>query len=144
MKLQETKEKKAFFDQSFQPAEWARFFGEDKLIYSSSKNSTGNDLYEWTDEPFLDLFVSNIDSLGDLGEPNKISGDINTPFHESSAILSRDKKTMYFTRNNFYKGDLSFDKNKQVNLKIYKAQSEDGETWTNVQAWTCVQIWRCA
>ena len=109
------------------------FYGEDKLIYSSTINSTGNDLYEWTDEPFLDLFVSDIDSLGNLNEPNKILGDINTPFHESSAILSRDKKTMYFTRNNFYKGDLSFDKNKQVNLKIYKAQSEDGETWTNIQ-----------
>ena len=109
------------------------FYGEDKLIYSSSINSTGNDLYEWTDEPFLDLFVSEIDSLGNLGEPDKISGDINTPFHESSAILSRDKKTMYFTRNNFYKGDLSFDKNKQVNLKIYKALSEDGETWTNIE-----------
>ena len=29
--------------------------------------------------------------------------------------------------------DLDFDKNKQVNLKIYKAESEDGETWGNIQ-----------
>lgn len=109
------------------------FYGENKLIYSSTISSTGNDLYEWTDEPFLDLFISDIDSLGNLSDPKQVIGDINTPYHESSAILSKDKKTLYFTRNNFFKGDLDFDKNKQVNLKIYKAESEDGETWGNIQ-----------
>ena len=109
------------------------FYGENKLIYSSTISSTGNDLYEWTDEPFLDLFISDIDSLGNLSDPKQVIGDINTPYHESSAILSKDKKTLYFTRNNFFKGDLDFDKNKQVNLKIYKAESEDGENWGNIQ-----------
>ena len=109
------------------------FYGENKLIYSSTISSTGNDLYEWTDEPFLDLFISEVDSLGNLSDPKQITGDVNTPYHESSAILSKDKKTLYFTRNNFFKGDLDFDKNKQVNLKIYKAESEDGETWGNIQ-----------
>tara|TARA_Y100001970_G_scaffold19388_1_gene21818 strand:+ start:7231 stop:10248 length:3018 start_codon:yes stop_codon:yes gene_type:complete len=109
------------------------FYGENKLIYSSTISSTGNDLYEWTDEPFLDLFISDIDSLGNLSDPKQVTGDVNTPYHESSAILSKDKKTLYFTRNNFFKGDLDFDKNKQVNLKIYKAESEDGETWGNIQ-----------
>ena len=109
------------------------FYGENKLIYSSTISSTGNDLYEWTDEPFLDLFISELDSLGNLSNPKQVTGDVNTPYHESSAILSKDKKTLYFTRNNFFKGDLDFDKNKQVNLKIYKAESEDGETWGNIQ-----------
>ena len=109
------------------------FYGENKLIYSSTISSTGNDLYEWTDEPFLDLFISEVDSLGNLSDPKQVTGDVNTPYHESSAILSKDKKTLYFTRNNFFKGDLDFDKNKQVNLKIYKAESEDGETWGNIQ-----------
>ncbi len=109
------------------------FYGENKLIYSSTISSTGNDLYEWTDEPFLDLFISELDSLGNLSNPKQVTGDVNTPYHESSAILSKDKKTLYFTRNNFFKGDLDFDKNKQVNLKIYKAESDDGETWGNIQ-----------
>jgi len=109
------------------------FYGENKLVYSSTISSTGNDLYEWTDEPFLDLFISEIDSLGNLSDAKQITGDVNTPYHESSAILSKDKKTLYFTRNNFFKGDLEFDKNKQVNLKIYKAESEDGENWGNIQ-----------
>ena len=61
-----------------------------------------------------------------------ISGQVNTDYHESSAIVTKDKKKMYFTRNNYTKGKLGKDKNKQVNLKIYSAESDDGKEWSNI------------
>ena len=108
------------------------FFGDDKLFFSTTKNSTGNDEFEWSGEPFLDLFVADLDSIGNLSNPQMISGQVNTDYHESSAIVTRDKKKMYFTRNNYTKGKLGKDKNKQVNLKIYSAESEDGKEWSNI------------
>jgi outer membrane protein OmpA-like peptidoglycan-associated protein len=61
-----------------------------------------------------------------------ISGKVNTEYHESSAIITIDKKKIYFTRNNYTKGKLGKDKYKQVNLKIYSAESDDGEDWSNI------------
>ncbi len=109
------------------------FYGDDKIIFSSTSSSTGDDYYEWSGEGFLDLFIADIDTDGNLINPEAISGDINTEYHESSAVLTKDKKIMYFTRNNYFSGKLGFDKNKQVNLKIYKAESDDGEDWGNIQ-----------
>ena len=110
------------------------FYGDDKIIFSSTASSTGDDLYEWSGERFLDLFIADMDSEGNLINPEPLSGDINTEYHESSAILTKDKKIMYFTRNNYYSGKLGFDKNKQVNLKIYRAESDDGgEVWNNIE-----------
>lgn len=108
------------------------FFGDDKLFFSSTKNSTGNKEFEWSGEPFLDLFTADLDSIGNLSNPQKISGKVNTEFHESSAIVTKDKKKMYFTRNNYTKNKLGKDKNKQVNLKIYSAESNDGKDWSNI------------
>ena len=108
------------------------FFGDDKLFFSSTKNATGNKEFEWSGEPFLDLFVADLDSVGNLSNPQMISGKVNTEYHESSAIITIDKKKIYFTRNNFTKGKLGKDKYKQVNLKIYSAESDDGEDWSNI------------
>ena len=108
------------------------FFGDDKLFFSTTKNSTGNKEFEWSGEPFLDLFVADLDSIGNLSNPQMISGQVNTEYHESSAIVTKDKKKMYFTRNNFTKGKLGKDKFKQVNLKIYSAESDDGKEWSNI------------
>ena len=74
-----------------------------------------------------------MDSEGNLINPEPLSDNINTEYHESSAILTKDKKIMYFTRNNYYSGKLGFDKKKQVNLKIYRAESDDGEVWNNIE-----------
>ena len=109
------------------------FYGDDKIIFSSTASSTGDDLYEWSGERFLDLFIADMDSNGNLINRESLSGEINTEYHESSAVLTKDKKVMYFTRNNYYSGKLGFDKNKQVNLKIYKAESDDGEVWKNIE-----------
>jgi outer membrane protein OmpA-like peptidoglycan-associated protein len=108
------------------------FFGDDKLFFSTTKNSTGDKKFEWSGEPFLDLFVTDLDSIGNLSNPQMISGQVNTEYHESSAIVTKDKKKMYFTRNNYTKGKLGKDKFKQVNLKIYSAESDDGKEWSNI------------
>tara|TARA_B100000614_G_scaffold261805_1_gene292712 strand:- start:977 stop:3964 length:2988 start_codon:yes stop_codon:yes gene_type:complete len=109
------------------------FYGDDKIIFSSTASSTGDDLYEWSGERFLDLFIADMDSNGNLINREPLSGEINTEYHESSAVITKEKKVMYFTRNNYYSGKLGFDKNKQVNLKIYKAESDDGEVWKNIE-----------
>ena len=80
------------------------FFGQNKLVFSSTFQASGQRDYDWTGEPFLDLYIADIGDEGQLENTQKIEGDINTAFHESSAVFTKDLKTVYFTRNNYKNG----------------------------------------
>ena len=94
------------------------------LIYASSKGNGKH--YNWNNKPFLDLYQMNPDESS-----FKLSEDINSKYHESSAAITKDGKTMYFTRNNYYKRKLKRSNEKIYGLKLYKASLVDGE-WRNI------------
>ncbi|WP_372801728.1 OmpA family protein [Lutibacter sp.] len=106
----------------------ASFFN-DKIIFSSTRNE-GNS-YQWNEQPYLDLFEAILTESGDIITPKPIAGNINTKLHESNAIVTKDGKTMYFTRNSFINNKKQRDKHKVTHLKIYKAQLINNN-WTNV------------
>jgi len=108
------------------------FYGEDKVVFASSLDATGSQKFKWSNEPFLDLFTAQIDSLGNLLQREELRGNVNTKYHESTATISMDGKTMYFTRNNFFKGRLKSSKDKQVKLKIYKATKKQ-DSWSDIK-----------
>ncbi|PVW16335.1 OmpA family protein [Marixanthomonas spongiae] len=109
------------------------FYG-DKVVYAASKtNSEGTKVAEWNAQPFLDLYVADVDENGDLINAQPLPGDINTKYHESTPVFSKDGKTMYFTRNNYLDGKKGKDRNKTVRLKLYKATKSGDHFWTHVK-----------
>ena len=108
------------------------FYDDDRIIFASSKEATGNKKFKWSDEPFLDLFIAKIDSAGNLYGREPLKGDINTKYHESTATISKDGNTMYFTRNNYFKGRLKSARDKEVKLKIYKATKQN-DSWGSIE-----------
>ena len=108
------------------------FYNDNKVVFASSLDATGNKKFKWSNEPFLDLFIAKIDSLGNLSNREQLKGSVNTKYHESTATLSKDGNTMYFTRNNFYGGRLKSSKDKEVKLKIYKA-TKNQDTWGDIE-----------
>ena len=108
------------------------FYDDDRIIFASSKEATGNKKFKWSDEPFLDLFIAKIDSTGNLYDRELLRGDINTKYHESTATISKDGNTMYFTRNNYFKGRLKSARDKEVKLKIYKATKQN-DSWGSIE-----------
>lgn len=103
-----------------------------RVVFASSEGSTGDKTYAWTDAPYLDLFVADRDSLGKLTNKERLSDVINTKYHESSAVFTKDGNTIYFTRNNFIKGRAGKDKDKTVRLKLYRAVKGDDGNWADV------------
>ena len=61
-----------------------------------------------------------------------MKGDINTKYHESTATISKDGNTMYFTRNNYFNGRLKSARDKEVKLKIYKATKQN-DSWGSIE-----------
>lgn len=87
--------------------------------------------YGWNDEPFLDIYVkSKNDTV--VNNKSKIKGDINSVYHEGPLSISKDGKTLYFSRNDFNKQVLGKSNEGVTNLKIYKATLVD-ETWKNIE-----------
>lgn len=120
----------------FSPA----FFGDDAIVFTSTR-ATPRALvkkHNWTGEAYTNLYLSNQLSMKGIKEKESVSlskgfnGKINKYYNESSAVFTKDGKTMYFTRNNHLKFSAKTDTLNTVLLKIYKA-TFDGKKWTNVK-----------
>lgn len=81
----------------------------------------------WTGEGFTNLYQSTIDSDGMLTNVRRAFKNLNTKFHESTPVFTKDGKTVYFTRNNYKDGKRGKDANETTLLKIYKATLNDGK-----------------
>lgn len=108
---------------------------QDKLVFASAvSNSETEKLYNWNKQPYLDLFIANVDDSGDLFNPSRLKGEINSPYHEASATFTKDGKTVYFTRNNYINGKIGEHKESSINtvrLKLYKATRNE-DSWGDI------------
>ncbi len=115
----------------FAPTEY-----EGKLIFASSRDTGGatKKIHKWNNEPFLDLYESKVGATsGSYTMPKSFSRELNSKFHESTTAFTKDGNTVYFTRNNFNKGNYRKSKNGTNKLKIYKSKKENGKWSTPVE-----------
>ncbi|WKK65801.1 OmpA family protein [Lutimonas zeaxanthinifaciens] len=112
----------------------AAFFGEDKLVFASPKKGITlvNDVWEDNNQRFLELYVGDILPNGDLEKVSLVPGEVNTRYHEADVAFTRDRKTVYFTRNNFYNKKLARDEKQMANLAMFKATVNDKGEWVNI------------
>lgn len=111
-------------------------FVYDNKIYFASARDTGNfsqRKHKWTNEYFTNLYLADVDpATGSSAKVNKFKTSINTKFHESSPVFTKDGKTVYFTRNNYVNGKKGKDDNKITLIKIYKATLDNNGKWANI------------
>jgi outer membrane protein OmpA-like peptidoglycan-associated protein/tetratricopeptide (TPR) repeat protein len=108
------------------------FFG-DKLVFASNRDSVGFTKYKdsWTNDYFTVLYAAPLTKNGGLGKVERFSSAVQTRFHESTPAFTKDKKTIYFTRNNYNNGKVQMDSKGRILLKIYRAKI-DGKNWDDV------------
>lgn len=109
------------------------FLKNDRIVFSSSRNTLkSNKLkHSWTGQSFLDLYECQVDTANNYSKPKLLSGSINTKYDESSPVFTKDGKTMYFTRSNYYKGKKGVDDKGTTKLKIFRAEYKKGK-WKNI------------
>lgn len=110
----------------------ASFYG-DKIVFASSRDMPGTvrRRAKWTNQSFTNLYVSETKADGSLSKPKTFKKPVNSKFHESTPVFTKDGKTMYFTRNNYNKGKKGKDGEEVTLLKIYKAEFIQGK-WENI------------
>jgi peptidoglycan-associated lipoprotein len=92
------------------------------FLTSSRDGSTGKALSGVTNQNFADIYVSRMDRKGTWSQPVPLSNSINTEFDEGTPCLSKDFKSLYFTR-------CEKAKNKNFGCAIFYSEFQ-GEEWT--------------
>ena len=114
-------------------SEFSPSFYGNKLVFASNRPNSRliKRIHEWNNKPYLDLYSSDLsDSLVIKSEPILFSEELNSKFHESSAVFSADGKTVYFTRNNFSDNKLMRGEDGISYLKLFKSELNSDDTWT--------------
>jgi len=110
-----------------------------RMFFASARSveGTGNKVYNWNEQPFLDIFettVKETNGVKEHGSVMPINADgINTAYHEATVAITNDGKTIYFSRDNLNKRNkLDSDKKGTTHLKIYKA-TLDNNNWKDIE-----------
>lgn len=102
---------------------------DDALVFSSTENQKPTFLNRksgWDGLSYLSLYTVNLDSTNQTtGKAQKLKGNLNSVYHESSAVYTKDLNTMYFTRSN----NTAKKSKDDTKLKIYRTQKKDNK-WT--------------
>ncbi|CAH8295798.1 WD40 repeat protein [Mariniflexile fucanivorans] len=104
---------------------------DNEFIFASSRGNGKN--YKWNDQPFLELYSIEKQDDDTFENLKKFNENVNTKYHESSVAFSPDGKTMYFTRNNFFKKRLKRDENGVNRLQLYSANKAADNSWENIK-----------
>ncbi len=110
-------------------SDFAPSFYNEQLVFSTARDTgiTSRNIHEWNNGSFLNLHSAAVMEDGTLGEPKKLSRNLNTKTHESSSVFTKDGNTVYFTRNNSKDGRFARDNEGISRLKIFKSILKDGE-----------------
>lgn len=105
------------------------FFG-DKIIYSSAKDSTkfGGKTYKYNNQPYLELYVADVDSNGTFSNERKFAKRDQISYHNSNlAFLPGSDSIVYFSAN-ILQGGGRLKKNDvgTNNIGIFKAKLSEG------------------
>ncbi|KQB40118.1 OmpA family protein [Flavobacterium aquidurense] len=112
----------------------AAFYKEDQVIFTSARDTNVTAKYKdrWSGKPYFKLYEATITPEGDLINPKKLTGKINSVFHQSTPVITNDGTQMYFTRSNFLGNKFGEDDTKTNRLRIYRATMVNG-VWDKIE-----------
>lgn len=110
-------------------------FEHDGKVYFASSRDEGvaiKRLYGWNEQPFLDVYVTEVGAKRNVDHTAKVKGDINSIYHDGPVTITKDGRTMYFSRNNYKDNVEVKDKKGLTNMKLYRATLRDS-IWTDIE-----------
>lgn len=106
--------------------EYGSSFFMDKYIVISARKigAIGGAKDKVTNEPYTELFCTDVDKYGNLSRPLLFSRIINTVNSEGSVTFTPDEKVIYYTRSS---------QENSMNYKLYRANLDEIQTgkWVN-------------
>lgn len=110
----------------------------DRFVFTSARltpTQPKNMIHKWTNESYTSLFASAINIDGSYEKPVLFSNELESKVNDATAVFTKDRKTVYFTRNNSSTNSGKKRKNKDDSslMKIFKATFLDNGTWGKIE-----------
>lgn len=112
-------------------SDYGVFESKEGILFTSTRADRDSKIDTWTQQPFSRLFSSELAPSNSFKNPEPFLENKIFNSNESTAILTQDGLTLYFTRNNFKKRQQKKNAKDEVSLKIYSARFKNGQ-WTDV------------
>ncbi|MFD1294141.1 OmpA family protein [Lutibacter holmesii] len=114
------------------------YLNNNTILFASSKKTDNDKTFTTTrrrqnKQLHLELYLGDILENGDVIQRSKFSKKENNPVLESDISFSPDRKTVYFTWNNFYNTQTRKDSAKWKTLQIVKANINEQLDITDIQ-----------
>lgn len=109
-------------------SDFAPSFYMGQLVFASNRPRGGRAakiIHDWNNQPFLDLYI--VQPGDDSNGPGGFSKRLNSKYHESTAIFTKDGKKVFFTRNNFTRSTYRSDEEGTNRLKLYVSKLNSGK-----------------
>ena len=111
------------------------YYGENEAVFASSRRHkpvrTG--IWNTNKQPYLQLFKGKVVKNGEIIGVKLFSKKLNTKYHESNVTFTKDLKTVYFSRNNYYKKKFTRAKTGFNLIQLYKARINKAGEWVDIQ-----------
>ncbi len=113
-------------------SDFGAFVIGNKFYFTSARDTSGlfSRKHSWTNQAFSKLYEAEISESGSLVNANRVKTSFSKKLNQSSAIFTKDGRTMYFTQNNSNDEKRIKNSDDKTLLKIFKA-SYDGKQWNN-------------
>lgn len=115
---------------STEKAEFSPYVKDGKLIFVAERQEfdiVDFNRPETNGQPFLNMFVSDIDSEERIKKAKPFSNVLNSDFHDGPACISTDGKLIYFTRSEYKQK-----KGAGNSAKLYTAE-RSGSDWKHIK-----------
>ncbi len=112
------------------------FMGDNKVIFASPNDKVRIVRRVWREngQPYLDLYIGEIDSLGNIVNKTKLEGEVNKRLHEASVAFTKDLKTVYFSANNYDEKEKSIrGKEGYDYIQLYTASVNEAGEWIQIE-----------
>lgn len=106
---------------------------KDRLVFCSTRKpeQIKGKIDSWTSDYYASLYSATLSEEAKLANVTFFSKEIQSPYHLSTPVFSKDGKTMYFTSSNYLNKKKRLSLDKKMYLKIFKATLKNGK-WGNI------------
>ena len=99
-------------------ADFAPSFFKDKLLFSTGRIQKSKSTYVPSGESFLDIYVAQINSDGNIFSATPFTEIPNSKFHEATPYFSEEIGKLFYILSNTQGGELRYDENGKNSLAI--------------------------
>lgn len=104
---------------------------ENKVIFASADQPVTSARKNYN--PRKDLYVGDIDFDGEIINIKRVNKEADKNFNQTGVAYTKDRKSVYFSRNRYWKKLKKQNQPKNKRMELYKADVDTNGEWVNIK-----------